>query len=51
MRAWMAFFLSLGLAVVSGVAQKPVGKTLDIYVVDMEGGNSTLFVAPPGIPR
>lgn len=48
MRGWMAFFLSLGLAVVSAFAQTPVGKTLDIYVVDMEGGNSTLFVAPSG---
>src|SRR5689334_8775996 len=24
------------------------GKTLDIYVIDVEGGNATLFVAPSG---
>src|ERR1700691_4051972 len=29
-------------------AQTRVSKTLDIYVVDVEGGNATLFVAPSG---
>lgn len=33
-------------AVASGQAQ--ARKTLDIYVVDVEGGNATLFVAPSG---
>ena len=37
--------------VVSGfsrTAQTRTAKTLDIYVVDVEGGNATLFVAPSG---
>jgi beta-lactamase superfamily II metal-dependent hydrolase len=29
-------------------AQTRTGKTLDIYVVDVEGGNATLFVSPSG---
>jgi len=29
-------------------AQTPAAKTLDIYVIDVEGGNATLFVAPSG---
>src|SRR5512145_1681594 len=29
-------------------AQSPVARTLDIYVLDVEGGNATLFVAPSG---
>src|SRR3954453_15332451 len=28
--------------------QSRIGKTLDIYVVDVEGGNATLFVSPSG---
>jgi len=43
------------LAVAFTLALAPVGtraqgarKTLDIYVVDVEGGNATLFVAPSG---
>src|ERR1700722_829041 len=32
----------------SAVAQAPARTTLDIYVVDVEGGNATLFVAPSG---
>jgi competence protein ComEC len=30
------------------LAQTPARKTLDIYVVDVEGGNATLFVSPSG---
>jgi competence protein ComEC len=30
------------------VAQPRTSKTLDVYVVDVEGGNATLFVAPSG---
>src|SRR6202142_1197904 len=48
MRAWIAFLLSLALAGVPAVAQTPAGKTLEIYVVDMERCNSALFVAPSG---
>jgi competence protein ComEC len=32
----------------SSIAQTRTAKTLDIYVVDVEGGNATLFVAPSG---
>src|SRR2546422_2163945 len=39
--------LSLVLLVISLVAFG-AGKTLDIYVVDVEGGNATLFVTPSG---
>jgi len=35
------------LAAVPG-AQSRASKTLDVYVVDVEGGNATLFVAPSG---
>lgn len=38
----------LALVVVSPAAQTRAGKTLDIYVVDVEGGNATLFVSPSG---
>jgi competence protein ComEC len=48
MRAAIAFFITLALSVVAAVAQTPAGKTFDIYVIDVEGGNSTLFVAPSG---
>jgi competence protein ComEC len=39
---------TVALAVVVGSAQTRVAKTLDIYVVDVEGGNATLFVSPAG---
>jgi competence protein ComEC len=40
----------LGLCLVGSVpsARTQTRKTLDIYVVDVEGGNATLFVAPSG---
>ena len=41
----VAWAVALGLA---GSAQTRVAKTLDIYVVDVEGGNATLFVSPAG---
>jgi len=40
--------LVVALAVVCAVAQTRTARTLDIYVVDVEGGNATLFVAPSG---
>ena len=43
--------LCLATLVVSAVfvsAQSRATKTLDIYVVDVEGGNATLFIAPSG---
>src|SRR5271168_3268979 len=36
------------LAAGSGCAFAQTRTTLDIYVVDVEGGNATLFVAPSG---
>jgi competence protein ComEC len=48
MRASMAFLLTLALSVVSPAAQTRAVRTLDIYVVDVEGGNATLFVSPSG---
>jgi beta-lactamase superfamily II metal-dependent hydrolase len=40
--------LVLGLSAVCISAQARARRTLDIYVVDVEGGNSTLFVSPAG---
>ena len=39
----MAFAIVISLA--SALAQTPT-KTLDIYIIDVEGGNATLFVSP-----
>lgn len=47
-RAAICGVLALSLVAVSPVAQTRSGKTLDIYVVDVEGGNATLFVSPSG---
>jgi competence protein ComEC len=38
----------LGLSASFAVAQSKPPKSLDIYVIDVEGGNSVLFVAPSG---
>jgi beta-lactamase superfamily II metal-dependent hydrolase len=46
MRASIAFVLAFAVAV--GMAAQQRRNTLDIYVVDVEGGNGTLFVAPSG---
>jgi len=43
MRA-LVFLLGAALA----AAQEPASKTFDIYVIDVEGGNATLFVSPSG---
>jgi beta-lactamase superfamily II metal-dependent hydrolase len=40
--------LVVALSVVCAGAQTRTAQTLDIYVVDVEGGNATLFVAPSG---
>jgi competence protein ComEC len=42
---------SLGIGILmasAAVAQTRTAKTLDVYVIDVEGGNATLFVAPSG---
>ena len=48
-RAAALIFLS-GLVAFAGLvaAQTNAGKTLDIYYIDTEGGQSTLFVSPTG---
>jgi len=44
----LAFLLALALSIVFSAAQTRAVKTLDIYVVDVEGGNATLFASPSG---
>jgi competence protein ComEC len=48
MRVTISFLLVLILSVPFAAAQTGTRKTLDIYVVDVEGGNAVLFVAPSG---
>jgi len=48
MRALMASVTAVVFLAALAVAQPQTAKTLDIYVVDVEGGNATLFVAPSG---
>src|SRR5207248_10026827 len=45
MRKLILTALAVALAIAGAYAQT-ARKTLDIYVVDVEGGNATLFVAP-----
>jgi competence protein ComEC len=47
-RATMLFLLAVFLPASVAVAQTRAAKTLDIYVVDVEGGNAVLFAAPSG---
>jgi competence protein ComEC len=47
-RAAIGWTVALALGAVLAAAQSPPAKTLDIYVVDVEGGNATLLVAPSG---
>lgn len=42
------FFLAFILSASAGMAQSKSSKSLDIYVIDVEGGNAVLFVAPSG---
>src|SRR6266705_1799743 len=46
MRAAMVLLIVLAGVVFAAQAQTRTSKTLDIYVVDVEGGNATLFVSP-----
>jgi competence protein ComEC len=48
MRTSMRILLVVVLATVFPTAQLRTAKTLDIYVMDVEGGNATLFVTPSG---
>src|SRR6476660_9834008 len=40
--------LAVGVFAVPALAQTRISKTLDIYIIDVEGGNATLFVSPSG---
>jgi len=48
MRRAISSSLAIVLLLALPAAQTRTSKTLDIYVVDVEGGNATLFVAPSG---
>jgi beta-lactamase superfamily II metal-dependent hydrolase len=48
MRASIALLLALALSAGFGAAQTRTSKPLEIYVVDVEGGNATIFAAPSG---
>jgi beta-lactamase superfamily II metal-dependent hydrolase len=48
MRAYLTLMAALVVAAASLAGQQPRAKALSIYVVDVEGGNATLFVAPSG---
>ena len=48
MRRWVVALFAVALSVSSPSAQTNSATTLDIYVIDVEGGNATLFVSPVG---
>jgi len=48
MRRALSASLAVTLLLALPAAQTRTSKTLDIYVVDVEGGNATLYVAPSG---
>src|SRR5688500_2103295 len=47
MRTFMFLALLAGLAAVPA-AQRPTARGLEMYLIDVEGGNATLFVSPSG---
>ena len=48
MRKSLLFLMISAVFTVLAVAENKTGKSLDIYVIDVEGGNSVLFVTPAG---
>jgi beta-lactamase superfamily II metal-dependent hydrolase len=48
MRATIACLLAVACSVAPALAQNRTAKPLQIYVIDVEGGNATLFVSPSG---
>jgi len=48
MRSSLATVLCLAFVVAAPSAQPKASKTLDIYVIDTEGGKATLFITPSG---
>src|ERR1700676_3599411 len=47
-RTTIMLLLGLTLTASAALAQSEARKTLDVYVIDVEGGNATLFVSPSG---
>src|SRR5712691_13253519 len=48
MRTTVLFLLAIVFPASVAVAQSRTANTLDIYVIDVEGGNAVLFAAPSG---
>ena len=48
MRVMLAFLSALALCAAVTAAQSRTSKNLDIYVIDVEGGNAQLWVTPSG---
>jgi glyoxylase-like metal-dependent hydrolase (beta-lactamase superfamily II) len=48
MRTTIACLLAVACSAAPALAQSRTAKPLQIYVIDVEGGNATLFVAPSG---
>jgi glyoxylase-like metal-dependent hydrolase (beta-lactamase superfamily II) len=48
MRKTTVFLSALALAAAALAAQSPAAKALQIYVIDVEGGNAQLWVLPSG---
>jgi competence protein ComEC len=48
MRTTIACLLAVACSVAPALAQSRAAKPLQIYVIDVEGGNATLFVSPTG---
>src|SRR6266436_2240044 len=48
MRTTILYLLAIVSPASVAVAQTKTPKTLDIYVIDVEGGNAVLFIAPSG---
>src|SRR5256712_14114346 len=48
MRATILVLVVLALSALAAFAQPRPAKTLDIYVIDVEGGTAVLFVTPSG---
>src|SRR6266571_6097684 len=48
LRFFFVLVVASTLTAAPSFAQTRTSKTLDIYVVDVEGGNATLFVPPSG---
>jgi len=48
LRTAILLLLALMLTAAGALAQNEARKTFDVYVIDVEGGNATLFVSPTG---